>query len=260
MTAHLDGKIASLKRGSYFSRNIARPAFLLKVGLISLIVLVGGSKLSPASVALEGTLPIHTAQIPYGATVVYVNPGAGSDTPGAGTQAAPYRSIYYALQRASAGTVVQLERGSYTQETGEVFPLIIPPGVVLRGEEQTKGQTVAIIGGGVLISPTFARQNVAILAGKDNEIRGISVTNPNVRGTGIWVESTNPTIKNCTFSNNHREGVFITGTANPKVEENVFVQNKGTAFLLQKMPAGRSATIFSKIRGLVWRSAAILPR
>ncbi|UBF28503.1 DUF1565 domain-containing protein [Kovacikia minuta CCNUW1] len=205
------------------------PARLLKLGLMSLLLGAGGvGFLTPRSVALAATRsPFQIAQIPFGATVIYVNPGAGTDTSGAGSQARPYRSITYALQYAQPGTVVQLERGSYIQETGEVFPIRIPPGVILRGEEASKGQTVAIIGGGIFISPTFARQNVTILAGKDSDIRGISVLNPNVRGTGIWVESTNPTIRNCTFSRNHREGVFITGTGNPKVEQNVFTQNGG---------------------------------
>ncbi|MGA7934227.1 MAG: DUF1565 domain-containing protein [Kovacikia sp.] len=216
------------------------PGLPLWAGLIGLLLQagVGGFQSAEAGAVTKIRLPIETAQIPFGATVLYVNPGAGTDTPGAGSQAAPYRSITYALQNAQAGTVVQLQRGSYIQATGEVFPLRIPAGVILRGEENAKGQTVAIIGGGVWISPTFARQNITILAGKDSEIRGVSVLNPNIRGTGIWVESTNPTIRNCTFSKNHREGVFITGTSNPKVERNVFLQNGGNGLSIANNASG----------------------
>lgn len=204
------------------------PGYCLRVGLAASLWWVGTAEfLIPQPTALAGdTFSTKIAQIPLGATVLYVNP-SGNDVPGGGTQASPFRTITYAVQQAKAGTIVKLERGSYTEQTGEVFPISVPPGVTLLGEEATKGQTVAIIGGGVFISPTFARQTAAILAGKDTEIRGISVTNPSVRGTGIWVESVNPKIKNCTFSNSHREGVFITGTGNPSIEKSVFSQNGG---------------------------------
>ncbi|MCL6434626.1 MAG: DUF1565 domain-containing protein [Leptolyngbyaceae cyanobacterium HOT.MB2.61] len=200
----------------------------LRIGLVTLLGCTGVEWLvsSPVSLANE-VISREIAQIPLGATVLYVNPAAGNDVLGAGSPASPFRTITYALQQAQSGTIVKLERGSYTQQTGEVFPLSIPPGVTLLGEESTQGQTVAIIGGGVLISPTYARQNATILAGKNTEIRGVAVTNPNIRGTGIWVESTNPKIKNCTFSNSHREGIFITGTGSPVVEKNVFTQNGG---------------------------------
>jgi parallel beta-helix repeat protein len=238
--AHPGVQVVVCKRRAGLIEQIVNPVRLSKVGLMGLLIAAGAvAFLSDRSVSLAETKPsIEVAQIPYGASVIHVNPGAGTDTPGAGNQATPYRSITYALQNAQAGTVVQLERGSYIQETGEAFPLRIPPGVVLRGEEGAKGQTVAIIGGGILISPTFARQNVTILAGKDSEIRGVSVLNPNLRGTGIWVESTNPTIKNCTFSKNHREGVFITGTGNPKVEGNVFTQNGGNGLSIASNARG----------------------
>jgi parallel beta-helix repeat protein len=104
---------------------------------------------------------------------------------------------------------------------------VVPAGVILRGSEADKGQTVAIIGGGNFISKTFARQTTTLLASAGSEIRGVSVTNPNVRGTGIWVESVNPVIENSTFANNNREGIFITGTANPKIAKNLFTKNGG---------------------------------
>ncbi len=181
---------------------------------------------------------IVIAQTPVSATVVYVNPASGTDATGAGTTSAPYRTIAYALRQATPGTFVQLARGSYTQDSGEVFPLVVPPGVTLRGEESEKGQTVAIIGGGTLISPTFARQNATLQPSKDTEISGISVTNPNTRGTGIWVESVNPKIQNCTFNRNNREGIFITGTGNPVIADSVFINNGGNGISVANSAKG----------------------
>ncbi|MHC5829550.1 MAG: DUF1565 domain-containing protein, partial [Nostoc sp.] len=122
--------------------------------------------------------------------------------------------------------------------SGESFPLLLKPGVTLRGDEASKGQAILISGGGFYTSRTFARQDITILTDQDTTITGVTVTNPNARGTGVWVESTNPTIKNSTFTNSLREGVFVTGTGNPKVESNVFVQNKGNGISIAKAAQG----------------------
>lgn len=206
---------------------------------LMLLLAIGGQGLGFSTPAMSQVkLPVLMAQTPLSATLLYVNPAAGTDAPGAGSESAPYRTIAYALRQATPGTYVQLARGSYTESSGEVFPLTLPPGVTLRGEESEKGQTVAIIGGGNLISPTFARQNVTLQAGKDTEIRGVSFTNPNTRGTGIWVESVNPKITNCTFNRNNREGVFVTGTGNPVVSNSVFTQNGGNGVSVANHASG----------------------
>ncbi|XHX76690.1 MAG: DUF1565 domain-containing protein [Stenomitos frigidus ULC029] len=208
------------------------------LGLVMLL-LVGGQELGwLAPAAAQVDKPVLLAQTPLSATLLYVNPASGTDAPGAGSEVTPYRTIAYALRQATPGTYVQLARGSYTESSGEVFPLTVPTGVTLRGEESEKGQTVAIIGGGNLVSPTFARQNVTLQAGKDTEIRGISVTNPNTRGTGIWIESVNAKIQNCTFNRNNREGVFVTGTANPVIADSVFTQNGGNGISVANRATG----------------------
>jgi parallel beta-helix repeat protein len=194
-----------------------------------------GSNLLPGAiaqaqppVAATPPSPTYLAQIPAGATILYVNPASGNDAATAGrTENAPFRTIAYALLQAKAGNVVQLARGSYSQQSGEVFPLTVPAGVMLRGEEPEKGLTTVIIGGGVWISPTFARQNMTLRAVGNSDIRGIAVTNPNTRGTGIWVEAGNATIQNCTFKDSNRDGIFVTGAANPKILDSVFTNNGG---------------------------------
>ncbi len=183
--------------------------------------------------------PPTTAPAATGANVVYVNPETGSDSAGSGTsQATPFKTITAALNQAQAGTVIQLAPGSYTSETGEIFPLTIKPGVTLRGDESSKGQNVVINGGGNYVSPTFARQSVAVLAGKNSTISGVTVTNTNTRGTGLWIESTNPTVTNNTFTSSNRDGIFVTGTATPKIEANVFTKNGGNGISVARAAAG----------------------
>ncbi|KYC36007.1 hypothetical protein WA1_40385 [Scytonema hofmannii PCC 7110] len=216
----------------------------LPVGLSALLAVTGGFIL-PEKEVNAGEVPqkvnatMTTAQVPVGSTILYVNPETGQDSSDAGSsEAKAYKTIAYALKQAKAGTVIQLAPGTYSQESGEVFPLAIAPGVTLRGDESTKGQGILIAGSGNFISPTFARQNVAILAQNDSTISGITLTNPESRGTGVWIETSNATVTNSTFTNSVREGVFVTGKANPKIENNVFIQNKGNGISVAKSAQG----------------------
>lgn len=196
----------------------------------SLLLLVGGIALPS-----QAQIPSHTStttaqQLPINARIIYVNSTLGSDTPSAGaSEAAPYKTITYALQQAEnvPQAVIQLARGVYAADTGEAFPLQLRPGVILRGDEPNKGSTTRIIGGGQFISPNFARQNAAVLAARDSQIRGLTISNPNTRGTAVWVESANPVIRDNTFSESNREGIFVSGTANPLIEDNIFTANTG---------------------------------
>ncbi|MFB2833361.1 DUF1565 domain-containing protein [Floridanema evergladense] len=212
----------------------------LKAGLAAFLLSASsGLILLPA-----GANPLISQQTtspatPATANTVYVNPQTGNDSAGAGNQVAPYRTITFALQQAQPGTVIQLAPGSYTAQTGEVFPLTVKSGVILRGDDSTRGQGIVIVGGNKYLSPTFAGQNVTILAEGAAEIRGVTVTNPLKRGTGIWVESGNPTIANCTFADSKREGIFVTGEANPKIENNLFTRNDANGISVARAAKGQ---------------------
>ena len=206
--------------------------------LTALLVIAGSSTLLPSQVN-AGSAQTLIAQIPASATVIYVNPVTGQDRAGAGLSAAtPYKTITFALSQAQANTVIQLASGNYSKDTGESFPLILKPGVTLIGNESAKGQGTIITGGGFYTSRTFARQDITILAENNTTIAGLTVTNPNQRGTAVWVESSNPTIKNNTFFNSVREGVFVTGTGNPKIENNIFFKNGGNGVSLARSAQG----------------------
>ncbi|MDZ7956790.1 MAG: DUF1565 domain-containing protein [Aulosira sp. DedQUE10] len=224
--------------------SLLRSNLPLRAGISTVLAVSSGLTLLPGvvnadSIPEAGITPNLTAQVPATATVIYVNPATGADTAGAGTtEAAPYKTITFALTKAQAGTVIQLAPGTYNQQSGETFPLLLKPGITLRGDEASKGQAILITGGGFYTSRTFARQDITILAETGTTITGVSVTNPNQRGSGVWIESTNPNITNNTFSNSVREGVFVTGTGNPKIENNIFVQNKGNGVSVAKSAQG----------------------
>ncbi|MFM7601714.1 MAG: DUF1565 domain-containing protein [Pseudanabaena sp.] len=166
-----------------------------------------------------------TSQLPQTASLIYVAPRANPN--GNGSPNNPYPSIAAALAtKPVAGTVIQLQEGLYSTDTGESFPIILPVGVTLRGAPTARGLNTVIRGGGRFISTSFASQNIAILADNDVRIEGVTVTNPNTRGTAVWVESGKRVmIANNTFINSNREGLFLTGTADAIVSDNVFKRN-----------------------------------
>jgi parallel beta-helix repeat protein len=223
---------------------------LYSSGLINLV------KLSPR-LFLTGTLLLITsntlalsnpstpknstviAQVPTSASVIYVNPTSGADNPGAGTsEATPVRTITYAIKQAQAGTVIQLTPGVYSVETGEVFPIKLPKGVSLRGNEANQGQQIGIMGGDIYMSQYEGNQNVSVFAGANSTISGVSIFNPKTRGSGLWIETSNVTARNNTFVNNARDGIFITGTATPIVENNLFTKNRGNGISIGRRAGG----------------------
>ncbi|WP_414564739.1 MULTISPECIES: DUF1565 domain-containing protein [unclassified Anabaena] len=236
--------ISSVKYIRLISHNSLGSLLPLQAGLAALLVVSGGSTflISGANAGVtqqEATSATLMAQVPTSATIIYVNPTTGTDTAGVGkTEATPYKTITYALSQAQSGTTIQLAPGTYNSDTGEKFPLLLNPGVSLRGDESSRGQAVLITGGGFYTSRTFARQDITILANNNSTISGVTVTNQNPRGTGVWVESSNPTITNNTFTNSAREGVFVTGTSNPRVENNLFVQNQGNGISIARTSQG----------------------
>jgi parallel beta-helix repeat protein len=219
------------------SQNYTMKACLpLRAGLAASLLLFAA--VTPPALAIA-EVPLLTAQVPSNATILYVNPSLGTDADDAGSsENTAFRTITYALQQAQPSTIIQLAAGSYTRDGGEVFPLTIGEGISLRGNESNKGQTVLIIGSGVYLSPSFAGQNVTLRALNGGEIRGITVTNPNTRGTGVWIEQGSPTIRNNTFSNSLREGVFVSGTATPTIADNLFTNNDGNGISLARAAGG----------------------
>jgi parallel beta-helix repeat protein len=215
------------------------PGFFRLPTVLAATLLVSSGGATPIVLAQSVSQPT-IAQATTGNSILYVNPDVGADSPQAGTsQAAPFRTITYALKQAKPGTVVQLSPDLYTTETGEVFPLIVPKGVTLRGEESNQGLNVGIVGGDSYLSQSEGRQNVGVVASDGSTITGVTIVNTKIRGTGLWVEFGSPIIKSNTFVNNSREGIFITGRANPTIENNAFVKNKGNGITVGRRARGQ---------------------
>ncbi len=162
--------------------------------------------------------------------VIYVNPQTGSDQADQGSNTSPFKTITYAISRAQAGQIIQLAYGTYSSAKGEQFPIRLRSDVTLRGNEANKGKDIVILGGGTLRTGSGFPQNVAIAVGDRAELRGVTVTNPNPRGYGLWIENASPAIANNTFLDNKQDGGLITGKSTAIVSTNQFFRN-GTSGL-----------------------------
>ncbi len=174
-----------------------------------------------------------TAQIPsLDKNIVYVNPKTGDDSQ-TGEKFAPFKTITQALKVATSGSTIKLASGTYSQETGETFPLVIQAKITLKGDADNQGYNTVIQGGGYFISPTGAGQNVAIAALKDAAgITGVTVTNIQSRGHGLWLESSSPKIVSNTFTRNGNTGVSVNGNSSPVIANNYFYNNSGNGLLV----------------------------
>lgn len=205
-----------------------------KMILFFLIVFVYSlAPTSQVSLAQEETQESITAdKIALDKNIIYVNPKTGEDSQ-SGEKQTPFKTITKALKEAKVGTKIQLTSGTYSEETGEIFPLIIDQEIVLQGNLINQGHNILIKGSGDFVSPTGAGQNVAIAVLNDaGKIAGITVTNEHSRGHGIWIESSSPEIVSNTFTRNGNTGVSVNGKSLPTIEDNYFYNNSGNGLLV----------------------------
>lgn len=216
---------------------LAKRKFLESAKLLffSLSVLSFTVGMGAASMVFLGSaiaqIPLTPNSAPQGETknsqanVLFVNSNAGNDNTGNGSESAPVKTITQALRLANANTVIMLSTGTYSAETGEEFPLMLKPGVSIQGNPSNQGKDIIIQGGGDYLSRSFAGQNVTIVGATQALLTGVTVTNPNRRGYGLWIESSDPVIAENTFSGSTQDGISVSGNAAPTISKNYFHRN-----------------------------------
>jgi parallel beta-helix repeat protein len=186
---------------------------------------LGGTLVGQASVsAAKIERPLYLAQASSNASMLYVNSSNGNDNAD-GSDRAPLKTITQALKVASSNTVIVLAPGTYSADSGEAFPLQLKPGITIQGSPENRGQHTVIRGGDFFLSRTFARQNVTILGANQATLTGVTITNPNPQGYGLWTESTSPTVTDSTFTGSTHDGASIVGNSAPILRNNYFYQN-----------------------------------
>ncbi len=198
---------------------------LVWLGLAAVMPLALRSQCAIAQPASTTASPSSVTQGVETATVLIVNPATGNDAAADGSEKAPFKTITQALQVAQPNTVIQLMPGTYSVETGESFPLKLRSGIIIQGNSLTRGSDIVIRGSGFFLSPTWARQNVAILGANQAALIGVTVTNPEPQGYGVWVESSSPLLADNTFTGSGHDGVSVTGNSAPLIRNNFFYSN-----------------------------------
>ncbi|MEQ9549005.1 MAG: DUF1565 domain-containing protein [Coleofasciculus sp. G3-WIS-01] len=164
--------------------------------------------------------------------LLLVNPMTGDDINGNGNMDSPFKTIAKALQVAQPDTVIRLAPGIYSVQTDETFPLILPPGVTLQGNPRTRGENIIIQGGGLFESSTPSQQNITILAANPATVTGVTITNPNPQGYGLWIESSSPMVVDNTFTENTSAAIVVKGNSAPTIRSNYFYNNGGEGILV----------------------------
>ena len=154
----------------------------------------------------------------------YVNPTKGNNK-NTGSINAPFKNIYHSLKQATSGTIIHLLAGTYSHTSDEIFPLLVPAGVMILGHEPSKGKEIVITGGGSYYSSSFGNQNITLLLGDKSQLLGVTVINPQEKGTGVWIESASPIVANNTLINCRREGLLVAGKAKPIIRDNLVMDN-----------------------------------
>jgi parallel beta-helix repeat protein len=176
----------------------------------------------PQSIPIPVPRPAQSREVTQ--KFLFVNPMVGDDASNGATQRSPFRSLTHALQVAQPNTIIMLAAGIYATDTGEVFPLMIPAGVMLQGDPSTRGENIVIEGGGSYTTATMGKQNVAIVGA--GQIVGVTVSNANLNGYGLWIESGSPIIANNTFKGSNLAGIAVMGDSTPTLRNNQFSQNR----------------------------------
>jgi hypothetical protein len=190
---------------------------------------------SSSSATIVATLAALTSTTsPCGGSTLYVDVSAGLDT-NPGTQAFPFKTITKALTVATSGTTVHVAPGIYdVNNNQETFPIAVPDGVLLIGDEATKGagtgapgSDTTIFGGGPV--PGSPTAGVALLPGTGSTIAGFTVTNADpsfaVR-RGVMLGNSNVTLRNNTITGaTHTIGVQIDASTNHVITGNRIVDN-----------------------------------
>lgn len=196
-------------------------------------------------------------------TIIHVDAEAGDDGAGAGTWAAPLRTVSAGLPHAEAGDTVFVHPGTYDPAHGESPPYDVPEGVTLRGADSDsctlvgdgdEGNVVELEDGACVERFTIGnadRDAIAVNMSHAGSIRRIVVTDPFLFAVFRSMGDSNALIEDCRLENTRRpqtgrgmelisgshatvrrctlrgwfQGAFMNGDSDPLIEYSVFEDN-----------------------------------
>jgi len=178
----------------------------------------------------------------------FIDPAFGDDFMNDGSPQFPLRTISRALQFSISGDEIVLAAGTYSAASGEVFPILVKPGVLILGDPASSGTTTAILGEGpytvqggtqVISNPIKS----SLVLGNGVQITGVKVTS--ATGFGMVCDGTSPLITSSTITACGVSGIGTFQGAAPTITSTTITANGGTGVTTfdTSSPALRSCTI-----------------
>jgi hypothetical protein len=181
----------------------------------------------------------------------FVDPIFGDDFRNDGSPQFPMKTIRRAMQFSISGDEIVLATGTYSPSTGEVFPILVKPGVLILGDPASSGTTTAILGSGsyTIQGGTLAGQAVAaaLVLGNGAEISGVKVTAPGATGVGVVCDGNSPLITSSTITGCGASGIRTYQGAAPTITSTTITLNTltGVTTFDTSAPVFRSCVITS---------------
>ena len=190
--------------------------------------------------------------------VLYVDPTRGQDDRDGRSQSQPLKTITAALRLSQDNTVIQLKAGSYTADSGEQFPLVIPPGCQVLGETGGNRPSVTIQGGGQIQHPLLGAQSITCRLQNGAGLRHVTVINTQSQGVGVWLEDGYPQLEKVFATKCSQYGAVVIGKVLPTMKNCIFEDcgTAGIAFFTQSK--GQFERVFCQKNrtGMVIKDAA----
>lgn len=173
----------------------------------------------PATSSLSIPVSSGTAQAAQVSTqFLFVNPTTGQDHQDGRSWQSSLRTITQALAIAGPNSVIMLAPGTYSQTTGEQFPLVLDRAITLQGEPGRQGAGIVIEGGQLYATPADDQQHVAIVMMDQAALVGVTVINPAESGYSVWVADGQPLLmQNSLFP---AQSVFVAQASQPTLMGN----------------------------------------
>ncbi len=118
----------------FFSHKLSINRYIRLI-LVILIVVCPDKICFSAQATLAQDVIAQSPSLNKNQNIIYVNPNHGDDSQ-VGKKLSPLKTITKALEIAAIGSTIQLTSGTYSEETGEKFPLIISNQITPQGKSE----------------------------------------------------------------------------------------------------------------------------
>ena len=209
-----------------------------------------GTSYSPGqAVTLKANPVLYASWLSSTPSLYYVNASSGSDSNTGTAAGSAFKTITKAISVAKSGNTVFVAPGTYNSALGETFPITIPAGVSLVGDESGKGSTTIITGSG---PAGYSSDTCAVVPSTGSTLGGFTVTC--TTQMGILLQATagadNIVIRNNSITGNVAIGIYVTAGTGGSITGNLFTSN-GSADLTYVASGGSSSVSGNTFNDLV---------